>query len=445
MSNLAIFGGQQALATQDPEMTKWPIYTTEEEEAVLQVLRNAKMSGTDITMQFEKEFADWLGTEYALGFNNGTAALHAAMYAVGLRRGDEMICPTVTYWASCTQAMSLGATVVFARVDTHTLCIDPTDIEAKITPRTKAIMVVHYMGHPCDMDAIMAIAQKHNLKVIEDVSHAQGGLYKGRRLGTIGDVGAMSLMTGKSFAIGEGGMLVTNQRTLYEYALAFGSYERFSPNRIETEALKPYGFVPLGGYKYRMHQMSSAVGRIQLKYYDERCAEIRKTMNYFWDLLEGTPGIRPRRVDEQSGSNMAGYYEPRAVYVKEELGGLSITRFCEALRAEGLDMCRPGCNRPLHTHEFFKTADVYGGGKPTRIAFSDQDIRGLDENLKDVENICTKVFSVPWLKKYIPEQIEAYANAIKKVCANYQDLLADDPGDPPALECGVLFFYKGKK
>ncbi len=200
----ALCGGPPAITLRDEELFQWPIVTPEDEEATLDVLRRGKMSGIDITMEFEKEFSAWLGTRYSLGHSSGTAALHAAMFGVGLGRGDELICPAVTYWASCLQVFSLGATVVFADIDRRSWCIDPADIERRLSPRTKAIVAVHYLGHPCDMDAIMAIARRRGLKVIEDVSHAQGGHYKGVKLGTIGDVAGISLMTGKSLATGEG-------------------------------------------------------------------------------------------------------------------------------------------------------------------------------------------------------------------------------------------------
>ena len=440
MSKLALFGGEKAVKTVNPDMLKWPIITEEEEVAVLDVLRKGKMSEIDITMKFEQEFADWIGVKYALATNNGTSSLMCAMYGVGLGKGDELICPTITYWASCLQAMALGATVVFANVKKDTLCIDPDDIEKKITPRTKAIMVVHYLAHPCDMDRIMAIAKKHNLKVIEDLSHAQGGMYKGKRLGTFGDACGISMMSGKSFAIGEGGMMITNDRSVYEHALALGTYERFKDENITCEDLKPYTGLPLGGYKYRMHQMSSAVGRVQLKYYDQRCAEIRKAMYYFWDLLEGVPGIRAHRVDESDGSNMGGFYNAHGLYVPEELGGLSVTRFCEALRAEGVADAVPGVNAPLHAHGIFQTADIYHAGKPTRIANSDSDVRQLDANLGESENIPALTFGVPWLKKFIPAEIEEYANAFRKVCENYKELLPGDTGNPKQV--GGWHFYK---
>lgn len=183
------------------------------------------MSGTDVTRKFEQEFAAWQGTKYALGFNNGTSSIQAALFGCKVGVGDEIICPSITCWASAMPVYSLGGTVVFADVDPNTLCIDPKDIEHRISDRTKSIVAVHYLGHLADMDPIMEIAKKHNIKVIEDVSQAQGCLYKGRKLGTIGNVGAMSLMSGKSLAIGEAGMLVTDDLELYERALSLGHYE----------------------------------------------------------------------------------------------------------------------------------------------------------------------------------------------------------------------------
>jgi dTDP-4-amino-4,6-dideoxygalactose transaminase len=421
-------------------MFVWPIITKEDEDAVLDVLHRRAMSGTDVTKQFENEFAQWQGTKYALGFSSGTAAIQTAMFACKVGVGDEIIAPSVTYWASAAQAFSLGATPVFAEIDENTLCIDPNDIEHRITDRTKAIVVVHYLGHPADMDPIMGIARRHNIKVIEDVSHAQGGLYKGRKLGTIGDVGAMSLMSGKSFAIGEAGMLVTDDREIYERAIAFGHYERFRENEIETEYLKPLAGLPLGGYKYRVHQMSSALGRVQLKYYDERCIEIRKAMNYFWDLLEGVPGLRAHRVPKDSDSNMAGWYAPHGIYKSEELGGLSVTRFTEAVRAEGVEACAPGCNAALHTHALFNTADVYGHGKPTRIANANKDVREFDNSLPVSEKIGAMVYGIPWFVHYRPEIIEQYAYAYRKAAENYKELLKDDPGNPPKL--GGWHFFR---
>ena len=183
MSELALFGGTPAIQNPPASLFKWPIMTEEDEAAALDVIRSNKFSGTDITIKFQEEFAAWQGRKYALAFTNGTASLTAAMYAIGLGMGDEIICPTKTYWGSVSQAINFGASAVFCNIN-DMLSIDPADIERCITPKTKALMVVHYFGYPCDMDPIMKIVEKYNLKLIEDVSHAQGGMYKGRKVGT---------------------------------------------------------------------------------------------------------------------------------------------------------------------------------------------------------------------------------------------------------------------
>ncbi|MBN1352015.1 DegT/DnrJ/EryC1/StrS family aminotransferase [candidate division KSB1 bacterium] len=437
-SRLAIYAGPKAVQNESKEIFKWPVVTAEDEAAVLEVLRRGGMSDTDVTQQFEKEFAAWQGVKYALGCNTGTAALHCAMFGCKIGVGDEIICPSITYWASALPCFSLGATVVFADIDPNTLCIDPSDIEHRITERTKAIIVVHYLGHPAEMEPILDIAARHNLKVIEDVSHAQGGLYKGKKVGTFGDVAAMSLMSGKSFAIGEAGILATNDLEIYERGIAFGHYSRFG-EQIQTESLKPYIRLPLGGFKYRMHQLSSAMGRVQLKYYDQRCEEIRRAMNYFWDLLENVPGIKAHRTHRDSGSNMGGWYAARGIYLPEELGGLSIHRFVEAVRAEGTE-CSPGANKPLHLHPLLNTCDIYGHGKPTRIANSTRDLRQPYGSLPISEKIGTLTYSIPWFKKYLPDIIEQHAHAYRKVAENYKELLKDDPGNPPDL--GGWHFYR---
>lgn len=424
---LALLGGSQVIEGREPEdLFKWPIIGKEDEEAALRVMRENTYSGYhEETEKFEQEFAQWQGTKYALAFCNGTMSLAAAMFAVGLGAGDEIICPTKTYWATIASASSLGATAVFCNVD-DSLCIDPDDIERCITPKTKALMIVHYGALPCDMDRIMPIVKKHNLFLIEDVSHAQGGLYKGKKLGTFGHVSAMSLMSGKSFAAGELGILVTDHRRFYERALAYGHYDRNSPAYIhESEEIKPYFGMPLSGFKGRANQLCSAIARVQLKYYDERCAEIRKAMNYFWDLLEGVPGIRAIRVDESEGSNMAGWYAGHGLYIPEELHGLSVNLFCEAVRAEIKNVitfsCSPGGNFCLHTHEYFKSFDLMNMGKPSRIAFTEHDVRKDDDLCNpSVKRYC---FSVPWFKHFNKEWIELFAQAYRKVAENHMELL----------------------
>ena len=417
---LAILGGPKAVQTDPGDIFTWPIITEEDEAAVLEVLRAGKMSATDITKEFEKEFAAWHGVDYALGHNTGTAALQASMWACGVRRGDEIICPSLTYWASALPVFSLGATVVFADIQDDTLCIDPADIEHRITERTKAIVPVHYCGYPCDMDPIMEIAERHGLKVIEDASHAHGGLYKGQLIGTIGHVGAFSCMSSKSLAIGEAGIFITNDREIYERGLLWGHYARHDELKNNAE-LAPWTGKPWGGYKYRMHQLSSAVGRVQLRHYAERMAEIQKAMNYFWDLLEDVPGIKPHRPSKDSGSTMAGSYSAHGLYRPEELDGLHISKFVEAVQAEGV-ATGAGANDPLHLHPVFNEVDIYGDGQPTRIANSDRDLRQPLGSLPVTEAVPERCYGIPWVKHYRPQIIEEHALAFRKVAENVDAL-----------------------
>lgn len=428
---LAIQGGPPANPDSErhEDLFHWPIVTSEDEQAVISVLRAGTMSQTSITNQFEAEFADYLGVKHALGYPNGTMALLAAMWAVGIRRGDEIICPSLTYWASALPVFSLGATVVFADHDPETLCLNPNDIEQRISEKTKAIMVVHYCGYPADMESIMAIARKHGLKVIEDISHAQGSLYRGKPVGAFGDVAASSMMAAKSFAIGEAGMMVTNDRSIYEHAIAFSHYSR-TKRELTIPELKnvvapddvPHG-LPLGGVKGRMNQTCAAMGRVQLKYYPQRIAEIQQALNRFWDLLEGTPGIRPHRPPKHSDSTMGGWYNPVGHYLPEELGGLSVETFIQAVAAEG-GRCGRSVNYPLHEHSVFNIADVYGDGRPTRIAFSDRDLRQAPDSLPNAHTVENRTFGIPWFKHDQPDVIARYAAAYRKVALQAEALLS---------------------
>lgn len=421
-SALALLGGPKAVQTDPGDIFTWPIITTEDEEAVLAVLRRGGMSDLDVTREFEKEFAAWHGTEYALAHSTGTAAIQAAMWACGVGVGDEVIGPSFTYWASVLPAFSLGAGIVFAEVEPHSLCLDPGDLEHRITERTKAIVPVHYCGYPADMDPIMEIAERHGVKVIEDVSHAHGGRYKGRLVGTIGHVGAMSTMSGKALAVGEGGFLITNDRLIYERAVAWGHYER-TAQECQDPTLKPFAGLPWGGYKYRMHQLSSACGRVQLRHYQARMEEIQQAMNYFWDLLEGVPGLRAHRPPRGSGSHCGGWYAAHGLYVPEELGGLPVSRFCQAVSAEGAGT-GAGANFPLHTHGLFHEADIYGHGKPTIIANASRDLRQPQGSLPVTEDLANRCYGVPWFKRFRPQVIEEHALAFRKVAEHAEEVRA---------------------
>jgi dTDP-4-amino-4,6-dideoxygalactose transaminase len=439
---LALLGGRRAIATTDSELFTWPIVTPAHEAAVLEVLRSRNMSGWDVTRRFEAEYAAALGQRYALACNNGTSAILCALFGLGIGAGDEVIVPSMTYWASCLPLYTLGATPVFAEIDPATLCLDPRDLARRITPRTRAIVVVHYAGMPADMDPILRLARRHRLRVLEDGSHAHGSLYHGRPVGTLGDASAFSLMTSKALAIGEGGILFTRDRRVYERAILFGHYERHGD--LTLPDLRRLAGIPCGGCKCRMHQLSSAFGRVSLRLYPRQMREIDRAMNRFCDAIEGTPGLRVIRPAAGSGSTRGGWYFPSVQYVPEELGGLSVARFAEAVVAEG-SRAVAGCNRPLHLHPLFLDADIYGHGRPTRLAYLPRgvDIRQRAGSLPVTEGINARVLGIPWFKRYRPRAIEQHAAAFRKVAAHAADLLSGDRR--PAAAGGYSSAFRGKR
>lgn len=381
----------------------------------------------DVFLAFEQEFAAWCSTEFALSFDNGTAALLAALFACGTGYGDEIIVPSATSWPVSVPCLRLGATMVFADSNPLTLNIDPSDIEHRITEHTRAIVVVHQFGYPCDMDAISQIAHRHGLMVIEDASHAHGTRYHGRKAGTLGDVAGFS-MCGKPIAIGEGGMLVTNNRDLFERAVAWAHGSRFNEKTVRNPALLEYAGLPMGGVTARMNPFAAAAGREQLRHYDERIAEIDRAMNYFWDLLADVEGLIAHRPPADSGSTMGGWYYPQGIVRSDAFEGLSTIRFAQALRAEGYQArVKSSVRQPMHYHPLLNTCDVYHQGKPTRIANALRDVRQPQGSLPNAEQLTA--LTVPPFRRFYPKLIEEYAACFRKIARNYAELLRDDPGD----------------
>jgi len=225
----------------------------------------------------------------------------------------------------------------------------------------------------------------------------------------------------------------------------FGHYIRH--DEITLKELKHFVGLPCGGFKHRMHQLSSAFGLVQLQLYPQQMAEIDKAMNYFCDLLDDTAGIRPIRPPKGTNTTKGGWYYPHFKYVADELGGLSLSRFSQAVRAEG-SICNPGCNKPLHLHPLFTTMDVYGHGRPTRIAYLDESakIEHYIEPLPVAESINRRVFEVPWFKHYRPDEIGEHVDAYRKVLRNYRALLINDAGAPKNFGAeigGYSSFFRG--
>lgn len=247
----------------------WPSYSPEEIEAVARVLRSNKVNywTGDECREFEKEFAQWCGTEYAVALANGSLALDIALKALEIGAGDEVIVTPRTFIASVSCVANAGATPVFADVDADSGLITPATISAVITPRTKAIVCVHLAGWPCDMDGIMALAGKHNLKVIEDCAQAHGARYKGRSVGSFGHIGAWSFCQDKIMTTGgEGGMVTTNDHSLWSKMWSYKDHGKSYEAVYKRE--HPVGFRWLHesfGANWRMLEMQAVLGRLQLK------------------------------------------------------------------------------------------------------------------------------------------------------------------------------------
>jgi 8-amino-3,8-dideoxy-alpha-D-manno-octulosonate transaminase len=261
---LAINGGPKAKTTPNIPMYPGGLEIGEEEKKqVMEVLDRKYLfryygpeKYPSKVRELELKFAEKVGAKHALAVNSCTSALITALVACGVGPGDEVIVSGYTFFASCAAIVSARAIPVIAEVD-ETLTIDPDDIEKKITPATKALVVVHMRGVPCNMDRIMEIAQKHNLKVIEDVAQAMGGTYKGKHLGTFGDCGCYSFQYHKIITAGEGGMVVTNNQRLYDRCMGYHDTgacwrpDRFAEERYEGELFC--------GVNYRMSELTGAV------------------------------------------------------------------------------------------------------------------------------------------------------------------------------------------
>jgi len=211
--DLALYGGPKTIDKNFP----WPIFDENEVNAVAEIVKSGVWANPNcdgLVAEFEKEFAAYCGAKYAITCVNGSVALRLALMACGVKPGDEVIIPPYTFIATASIVGEANCVPVFVDIDPNTYNLDPVAVEKAITPRTKAIIPVHFAGQACDMDAIMAIAKKHNLKVIEDTAHAHGGEYKGKKLGSIGDAGCFSFQSSKNLTSGEGGIVVTNDEQI---------------------------------------------------------------------------------------------------------------------------------------------------------------------------------------------------------------------------------------
>jgi 8-amino-3,8-dideoxy-alpha-D-manno-octulosonate transaminase len=273
---LAIDGGTPARTKPEPPMYPGGMQIDQEEEqAVLEVLRTKRLfryygpqAGPSKAEELEKDFAQFMGVTHALGVTSGTAALICALQGVGVGPGDEVIVPAFTWIASASAVAAVGGVPVVAEVD-ESLTLDPADVERKISPYTKAIMPVHMRGVPCRMDELLAVAKKHNLKVIEDTAQADGASYHGKRLGSMGDAGAFSFQFNKILTSGEGGMVLTNSDEVWKRAVMLHDVVGGLRNNLPEAEI-------LWGINFRMPELLAAVMQVQLRRLDTLLTAMRQ-------------------------------------------------------------------------------------------------------------------------------------------------------------------------
>ena len=332
---LALHGGAPVKSTPNIPMFPGGMEVGEEErQAILEVLDHKYLfryygpaEHPSKVAELERRFAERVGTKHALALNSCTSALISALVAVGVGPGDEVIIPAYTFFASCAAVISAKAIPVIAEVD-KSLTLDPEDFERKITSRTKAVMPVHMRGAPCRMDDIMAIAKERGLKVVEDVAQAMGGSYKGKALGTFGDIGCFSLQYHKIITSGEGGLLVTDDDVLYDRAQ--GYHDTAACWRPDRFGLPRYEGEVFPGVNFRLAELLGAVALVQLGKLDGLLARMRTNKARIKNAIQDLSGLDFREIADPKG-------DTGICLVMYLSSGEEAKEFAEALEAEGVE------------------------------------------------------------------------------------------------------------
>lgn len=288
----------------DPGYVGPQFFDKKEEQALREVVESRSPfrywgpGHPDKVQRFEEEFAKYMGTRFALGVTSGTAALDCAIAGLDIGPGDEVIVPAYTWWSDYTCVVHAGALPVFADID-RTFNLDPKDLERRITLRTKAVIAVHLLGGPCDLDPILEIARKHGIAVLEDCAQCVGGSYRGKKLGSLGDVGIYSFQINKMMTSGEGGALVTSDPTIYERAVRF--HDMGAMRGLFVERTGAARLPTFAGENFRMNEFTGAVLGAQLSKLDSMVAQMRSSAERVYEGIKDLPGIQLRRRPDPKG------------------------------------------------------------------------------------------------------------------------------------------------
>lgn len=341
MAKLAINGGVPVRTESFPT---WPIWGDEEINNLIEVVKSGKwgrLSGKK-TEEFEKRYAAYHQAKYGICVNSGTTALRIALTAADVDLGTEVLVPAYTFIASATAVIEAGAIPIYVDIDPNTYNIDVAKAEEAITERTSAIMPVHFAGRPADMDAVMALAEKHNLKVIEDAAQAWGSSWKGRPVGAIGDAGCFSFQSSKNITAGEGGIIITNDETVAKMA-------RSHHNCGRSEDGEWYEHFYFGG-NTRLTEFQAAVLLAQLDRYDELFQIRQGNLNYLNEKLANVDGVEILDSDDRITSQSAHLFIFK--YKKEFFNNQPKSVFVDAMRKEGIPTS-PGYSIPLYKQPVF--------------------------------------------------------------------------------------------
>lgn len=419
-SKLALNGGEPLTCEPFPP---WPWFSPEMIEAAMKPLQTGKCNywTGPLGMQFEQEFATWCGARYGISTANGTTALHTALGGLGIGPGDEVIVPSYTFIASSMCVPQAGAIPVFADVDPLSHTISAEAIEKRVSPQTRAVVVVHLYGEVCDMDAINAVAKRQNLFVVEDCAQAHGATWGGKKVGTLGTIGAFSFCQSKTFTTGgEGGCVITDDEETAWRCRSFrdhGYDVRTRMSLLEVESKLPYIHSSVG-YNFRMTEMQSAIGLEALKVLDDwNLANRRANGEYLLERLSGVPQISKLPVHNEKTQN--GFWLFPIILDIDALD-CDIKQFEKALAAEGIP------NGPVMWPQSYKEAcyaDKRGFGPlnyPFEAPFARAEVTDYAHefcpNAAEVERRC---FWVPTHPTYERSHMKLIADGILKVIEAY--------------------------
>lgn len=393
MTKLAIEGGTPVRQRMLPYGHQW--LDDQDIAAVVEVLRSDWLTTGPKVVEFEHAFARFVGAREAVAVSNGTAALHAAMYAIGIGPGDEVIVPAMTFAASANCVVYQGGTPVFADVDADTLLLDPVQVEAKITTRTKAIIAVDYAGQPCDYDMLRSVADRHGLPLVADACHAIGGNYRGRPVGTLADLNTFSFHPVKHITTGEGGVVTTDDPELAWRMRVFRNHGITSDHRQrEQQGSWFYEMVDLG-YNYRLTDFQCALGLSQLRKLPAWVARRQAIARQYEAAFAQLPVVKPLAVRPE----VSHAYHLYVVGLNPTLRATRAQVFA-GLRAEGI-----GVNVhyvPVHLHPFYRTRFGTGPG-----------LCPIAEQAYD------RVLSLPMFPQMTDEDVEDVVCAVTRVCEAY--------------------------